>query len=1123
MSNVELRLTANLDDAVKEVRGFKKEYADLVREVSKPLKQVTGFRELGQTLESTQRQVGVARDRVRELANELARAEKPAKELQADYRNAAGALKQLERQESSQIAQLRRYRAELVGAGVDVANLSAEQRRLSSELSSGLQAGRADAALSAARDALGVGAIEETQRELAQLRQQYQLVARDGSLSAKQRGEAESAYRRSVGQTLAALRQLRAATVLPPSKADAAQALRAEADAAGEAARQNQLLAAQRALGVGRIRGEQQELVKLREQYRLVMSDATLTGRQRAEAEAVYHRSVSTTLARLRDLRAATAQQESQAQRAATAQAQRAAQAQAGIRAQGAAVAQAAREQRIAALEAARNDLGVNRARSAQAAIQQLVQQYELLRQRGGLTARELAIAQQTLNRLINESRQSMRELAGEQLKLSAGSGQIGFGGAAGLVGGAYGAARAASAYIQITDLSKQMDAQLRLVTKSQDDFNQAQVDTYRIAQDNKAPLEDVTRLYARLTPALADVGRGQREVAGVTEALTASLRISGATQSETASTLTQFSQALGSGVLRGEEFNAIAENAPRLLRALADGLNVPTGALRNMASEGELTADVITDLTLQALPQLIEEAKKLPETVESTLTKLRNDAIKAFGDGDTSGFINAINQLRALLTDPQVVQGLADLAGGMATLAGWTVIAASEFAGLAKEAAYAAAVASGYIDELAKLEKTLEGVNAARSGGQIIGRPTATFFMSAADLDAWAKELEGKIEETRARINGVTVKQQRDQQEAAAAAAQTAQASAAELDSIRVAELDEYRAYVKGIKTIQEEQVKAAEAGAKKLVSAERKAVSELAKVKAERVKIEERYKEALAGLGGDGAASYGNAQALKVGAREALAGGDIATAQAQAQAALKMLQDLAAAGENTYGFSGFIKELQAIELAANDIEQTNAENKIAAIREQIKSLEADAAALKDMPLSIKSDEASIEAVRTQIQQLVADMGKQAIVLPVRVAHPDGPIVADLPPLPQFAAGGKLRGPGTGTSDSILMWGSNGEFMQPEASVNYYGEAFMEAIRQRRLPKFAEGGLIGQRSLPAIPQINPTLLQANDPLKDWGRATLESGGNSIEVLMKRDSFDRVLRRTATKFGGTHK
>src|SRR5690606_23700007 len=110
----------------------------------------------------------------------------------------------------------------------------------------------------------------------------------------------------------------------------------------------------------------------------------------------------------------------------------------------------------------------------------------------------------------------------------------------------------------------------------------------------------------------------------------------------------------------------------------------------------------------------------------------------------------------------------------------------------------------------------------------------------------------------------------------------------------------------------------------------AEKDALKTIEDVKKKRLGIEKFYAEALASLGGSGEASYAGAQDLKLAARRALAAGDFETAQAQARAAVKMLQDLAQAGENTYGFQGFIQELRGIELAANDIERTNAEQKL-------------------------------------------------------------------------------------------------------------------------------------------------------------------------------------------------
>lgn len=293
---IELSISANVDAAMKEVAGFRQQYAELVRQVEKPLRQVNSFRELESSLEQTGRKMREARDRVRELGNALASVERPTKEMAAGYKLAVSELKALERQELTQIGQLTKMRAALQGAGVDMRNLAAEQRRLAQQFSSRLDAGRADAAQSSARSSLGVGAIEQTQRQLVDLRQQYRLVTSDSTLSAKQRAEAEANYRHSVEQTLTRLRELR-------------QASSARAGSAGQSAssspstQQTSQAAARSALGVGEIEQTQRKLVELRQQYRLVTSDGTLSAKQRAEAEANYRSSVASTLTQLRAMR----------------------------------------------------------------------------------------------------------------------------------------------------------------------------------------------------------------------------------------------------------------------------------------------------------------------------------------------------------------------------------------------------------------------------------------------------------------------------------------------------------------------------------------------------------------------------------------------------------------------------------------------------------------------------------------------------------------------------------------------------------------------------------------------------------------------------------------------------
>ena len=91
---------------------------------------------------------------------------------------------------------------------------------------------------------------------------------------------------------------------------------------------------------------------------------------------------------------------------------------------------------------------------------------------------------------------------------------------------------------------------------------------------------------------------------------------LSGASATEAQSSLLQFGQALASGVLRGEEFNSVVENSPRLAQALADGLNVPIGRLRKLAEEGRLTADVVVNALMSQKDKLASEYAQLPATV---------------------------------------------------------------------------------------------------------------------------------------------------------------------------------------------------------------------------------------------------------------------------------------------------------------------------------------------------------------------------------------------------------------------------------------------------------------------------------------------------------------------------
>lgn len=246
-----------------------------------------------------------------------------------------------------------------------------------------------------------------------------------------------------------------------------------------------------------------------------------------------------------------------------------------------------------------------------------------------------------------------------------------------------------------LIDKGKQLDAQLKLATRTSGDFAKAQDDVRRIAAETRNEIGAMAALYGNFQRNAVELGISQEDVARATETVSKSMKISGATAVDSAQGIRQLVQALQSGVLRGDEFNSIMESSPRLARLLADSLGVPVGALRKMAEEGELTSDKLvrafTDKKFTA--GIDAEFKEMPVTFGEALTQIENAAIAVFGAFDRGGqFSNAILNFAKDGTD-----GFADLESSAASF-GRTV--SSELAGVV-------AIATNVI-------QGIEGINAA-------------------------------------------------------------------------------------------------------------------------------------------------------------------------------------------------------------------------------------------------------------------------------------------------------------------------------------------------------------------------------------------------------------------------
>ncbi len=673
----------------------------------------------------------------------------------------------------------------------------------------------------------------------------------------------------------------------------------------------------------------------------------------------------------------------------------------------------------------------------------------------------------------------------------AAGKALVGVFSAGALAGAVRGISNATGAWAEMTD-------RIKLATKSDKEYQES-LDSLRKISDRTftSMANNAEAFISSLTP-LRERGFSTREALQFTEALGLGLVASAAKGEKAASVINQFSNALQDGVLRGDAFNSMIRNTPALADAMARGLGKSREELARMAKEGKLTTDVFVPALISQMDSLGGAVDGMQVTVADALTKLDNAWQEAIGQADVKPLVDAIDELGKTLSDPVVMDNLIKLASALATLAGTAVEGASEFVDLGKRIAFVAANASGMVTELDKVDQQIADLDRSLQGKGLSTTIDGLLF-SPEELQAKKDALvafRAAIVEQQTGMNA-------EMQVLADLAAEAAEAA-------QQKELSSKRSYVDQLKTQQDQMVQAAEQGGKRLVAAEQKASADLKKIRDDRLAIEKRYQEALAGMNAGGEASYGAAQALKVGARQALRAGDVEGAQAKAQAALKMLQDLQAAGANTYGFAGFVGELRDIELAANDIEKGRAEEKIKAIKDEMRQLKEQALDLKDMPVSVEMDEAALARVQAALDALA----KREIIIKVGAQYDfeNEYTLQDPGPAPQkYATGGLIRGPGTGTSDSIPALLSNGEYVIRAAAVRKLGKNALDLLnRGIPIPRFADGGMVG------------TVASLDTSPRNLGSLDISIGGDTYQVFADSTQADQ-LRLAARKHGRTHR
>ena len=201
----------------------------------------------------------------------------------------------------------------------------------------------------------------------------------------------------------------------------------------------------------------------------------------------------------------------------------------------------------------------------------------------------------------------------------------------------ALGIGASATEISRTADEFKVLEARIGLVTSKSGNFTQAFEGVKKIAIETRSNLTATAELFTRVKTATDQLGYSQERALNLTDLVNKSLIVGGGLAASNEAAIYQFNQALQSGVLRGEEFNSVMEQAPRLARALADGLDVNIGKLRAMAGEGKLTSEVIVKALESQSKALNAEFGKMPVTIGQSIENLKTAWTLYIGEADAA------------------------------------------------------------------------------------------------------------------------------------------------------------------------------------------------------------------------------------------------------------------------------------------------------------------------------------------------------------------------------------------------------------------------------------------------------------------------------------------------------
>lgn len=313
---------------------------------------------------------------------------------------------------------------------------------------------------------------------------------------------------------------------------------------------------------------------------------------------------------------------------------------------------------------------------------------------------------------------------------------------------------RAAGAYLSVQSIGKAMDISDELISTqarlSQMNDGLQSTDelvkmVYASAQDARGSFGDMASIVARFGNNVKDAFSSSEEVVQFANLIQKQMTIAGASTDEASNAMLQLSQALGSGVLRGDELNSIFEQAPNLIQSIADYLDVPIGQIRSMASEGQLTADTVKAAIFASADDINAKFDEMPMTWGQIWQSMQNTALMAFepvlqrineiGSSDAfQGFVGGSTQALAIVANQ--VLNIFDLVASVGQFISdnWSIIEPIVIGAAVALAIYTAAlVAYNTVQATTHGLEVLHAASAMLAAGATIAQTAAQYGLNAA------------------------------------------------------------------------------------------------------------------------------------------------------------------------------------------------------------------------------------------------------------------------------------------------------------------------------------------------------------------------------------------------------